>query len=152
MAECLMVGREGLKGSGWAQGKTSILMPSNQTCKLGMHMATPDQKHPKHNGEMSPHTGLADTSNHCCGEASLISAGSTKKMSAASKEKLQRCVTDIEFCESILSAISEAGKKRQLITHDKHRFTAEEQCLIDQLESRRDGLSSLKRRLDMLGK
>lgn len=73
-------------------------------------------------------------------------------MSATSEEKLQRCVAGIEFCESILSAISEAGKKRQLITHDKHRFTPDEQGLIDQLESRRDGLGSLKRRLEILGK
>lgn len=113
-------------------------------------MATPGQKPPKRTDDMPSSPALSDPGNHSSGEASLVSANRT--MSAASKEKLQRCVADIEFCGSILSAISEAGKKRQLITHDKHRFTAEEQVLIDQLEARRDGLGSLKRRLEILGK
>lgn len=113
-------------------------------------MATPGQKPPKLTNDLPSSPELSDPGNHSSGEASLISANRT--MSAASKEKLQRCVADIEFCGSILTAISEAGKKRQLITHDKHRYTAEERGLIDQLESKRDGLGALKRRLEILGK
>lgn len=115
-------------------------------------MVTPDQKPPKRTDDMPTPPDFSDPGNHSSGEASLSSNSSSVKMSAASKEKLQRCVADIEFCGSILSAIGEAGKKRQLITHDKHRFTAEERGLINQLESRMGGLGSLKRRLEILGK
>lgn len=115
-------------------------------------MVTPDQKPQKRTDDMPPPHDFSDSGNHSDGEVSLSSDSSSVKMSAASEEKLQRCVADIEFCGSILSAISEAGKKRQLITHDKHRFTAEKRGLIDQLEIRRDGLGALKRRLGRLGK
>ncbi|AXH59817.1 hypothetical protein [Pseudomonas amygdali] len=115
-------------------------------------MATPTQKPPKHNDEMPPSTDFANPGNHASSEISPNSTSRTAKVSVVSDEKLKRCIAEIEFCESILSAINEAGKKRQLITHDKHRFTPDEQGLIDQVESKRDGLGSLKCRLEILGK
>ncbi|WP_274644744.1 hypothetical protein [Pseudomonas serbica] len=67
-------------------------------------------------------------------------------------DELSKITADIAFHDEVLAAIAAAGAKRQAITHEAHRFTAEESQMFEHIESARIGLIARKRRIEIIGR
>jgi hypothetical protein len=65
---------------------------------------------------------------------------------------LIKITADIEFYDEVLAAIAAAGAKRQAVTHEAHKFTAEETQFFEPIELARLGLIALRRRIEILGR
>jgi hypothetical protein len=67
-------------------------------------------------------------------------------------DELAKITADIAFYDEVLAAIAAAGAKRQAVTHEAHKFTAEEGQLFEPIELARIGLIALKRRIEIIGR
>jgi hypothetical protein len=67
-------------------------------------------------------------------------------------DAMQQAQEDLNFLEEVSTAFHEAGAKRQVITHQTHRFSPEEQELLNRLETLMVGRRAYRNRLQLLGR